>query len=130
MKFITLKPGREKSVRHRHPWVLSGAVQNFSEGIEPGEIVDILGSDGTFLARGYYNSRSNIRARVLEWDGNTPVDREWWKEKIRASIARRKHIIGTDSMRLVFAEADFIPGLIVDSYAGILVMQVLTAGIE
>jgi 23S rRNA (cytosine1962-C5)-methyltransferase len=133
MPEIILKPGREKSVRQHHPWIFSGAIGHESEPPERGGIVHVLDSKGSFLAYGYYNSRSQIRIRILDWHKNAVLGRAWWHEKLKAAIVRRAHMLEgprTNSCRLVYGESDFLPGLIVDKYADYIVIQILTAGIE
>ncbi len=132
MPSLTLKPGREKSLLRRHPWVFSGAVQHVDEGLISGATVDILSSSGGFLARGFYSPFSQIRARVWTFD-DEPVDAEFFRRRIRLALGLRHTwnlVDVTDAVRLVYAESDGIPGLIVDRYADVLVMQCLTAGVE
>ncbi len=132
MPALTLKPGREKSLLRRHPWVFSGAIERVDEGIAPGATVDILSGRGHFLARGFYSPNSQIRARVWTFD-EQPVNEAFFRDRIRRAVDVRRawdlrsH---TDAIRLVYAESDGLPGLIVDQYADVLVMQCLTAGVE
>ncbi len=129
---IVLKPGREKSLQRRHPWVFSGAIHRV-EGAQPGGIVDILAHDGRFLARGYFNPRSQIRVRVLTWDEREPIDADFWRRRVTAAWQRRASplVRGTGTAwRAIHAESDGLPGLIVDVYGPYLVVQVLTLGIE
>jgi 23S rRNA (cytosine1962-C5)-methyltransferase len=131
---IILKPGRDKPVRNRHPWVFSGAI-SVLDGPEPapGELVDILDHQRQWLACGYYNAHSQIRARILTWQADQPIDRLFWTERIQRAMALRRSLAlepDTDAYRLVNAESDGLPGLIVDKYAGYLVVQCLTAGID
>ena len=133
MKSLILKKGREKPLLRKHPWIFSGAVNNISKEAEPGETVAIRDSQGTFLARGAYSPQSQIRARVWSWDEDDPVDRDFFKQKLENALQLRKDWIDTtqtDSYRLVHAESDGLPGLIVDRYANSLVMQVLSTGPE
>jgi 23S rRNA (cytosine1962-C5)-methyltransferase len=132
MSALILKPGREKSLLRRHPWIFSGAVQQVDEEPDPGGTLDIISSNGDFLARGFYSPHSQIRARVWTFDDKT-IDRDFFRSRIRSSIAARKSLLDadqTDSFRLIHAESDYLPGLIVDRYADVLVMQCLTAGVE
>lgn len=132
MNNVILKKGREKSVRNRHPWIFSGAIAKIEGDPGPGEIVKVSNRGNEFLAYGYYNHASQISIRILEWDEKAVIDKLWWRQKIEASIRRRQAYIGddTDAYRLVFSEADGLPGLIVDKYADYLVIQAATAGIE
>ncbi|HLO31758.1 MAG TPA: class I SAM-dependent methyltransferase [Anaerolineales bacterium] len=132
MAILLLKQGREKSLLRRHPWVFSGAV-HFVDG-EPasGETVDLRSFNGQFLARGSYSPSSQIRARVWTFE-EEPVDKEFLRKKIRRAIDARSSLFdihNTDSLRLIYAESDGIPGLIVDRYGEVLVLQSLTAGSE
>lgn len=140
MYVVRLKQNRERSLLHRHPWVFSGAVESVDGEPTAGEVVTVVGADGTFLGRGYYNGRSNMRVRILEWREDVEVDACWWKERIASAIARRgdpalllnapEASATTNAYRLVHAEADLLPGLIVDRYADFVVVQFLTAGTE
>lgn len=132
MHTIRLKPGREKTARQRHPWVFSGALAASPRKIAPGEIVRVTDSKGGFVAYGYFNPRSQIRIRLLEWDEGAKIDRDWWAARIRDSVAARDTVLGddTDACRLIFGESDLLPGLIVDRYGPFLVLQASTAGIE
>lgn len=133
MATVRLKPRREKSLLQRHPWVYSGAVGGVEGDVEPGGVVTVVDSSGRFLASGYYNDRSKIMVRVLSWDEGEAIDDGWWRSRISSAIARRAPLFedgATTACRLVHAEADGLPGLVVDRYAGVVVVQCLTAGIE
>ena len=128
---LVVKPGREKSLRHRHPWVFSGAVERVEGEPAPGETVVVVAHDGAFLARAAYNAQSQIRARVWTFDPAEPVDEAFLRARLTASIARRSLVApGSDGMRLVHGESDGLPGLVVDRYGGTAVVQVLGAGAE
>ncbi len=132
MTTVRLKSNRDRSLRHRHPWVFSGAIDSVNGSPEPGEIVDVVDARGGFLARGYYNEQSRIRVRALTWDP-APIDDAFWQERVRRAVERRREFVApahTNAFRLVHAEADLLPGLIVDRYADVIVAQFLTAGIE
>jgi 23S rRNA (cytosine1962-C5)-methyltransferase len=133
MPALILKPGRERSLLRRHPWIFSGAVGRLEDEPEPGGTLDLLSSKGDFLARAAYSPRSNIRARVWTFDRAEPVDEAFFRRRIRSSLAARCSLRlegGTDALRLVHAESDGLPGLIVDRYGDVLVIQFLTAGAE
>ena len=132
MPALVLKPGREKSLLRRHPWIFSGAVQQVDDEPVPGGTLDLISSNGEFLGRGFYSPHSQIRARVWTFDDKT-VDGNFFRSRVRSSIAARNALFDpgqTDSFRLVHAESDYLPGLIVDRYADTLVMQCLTTGVE
>ncbi len=133
MPVVRLKKNRERTMLHRHPWVFSGAVQSVEGDPAAGDVVTVVDSAGIFLARGYYNGRSSIRVRVLEWGEDRAIDESWWRERITAAVERRASLAAaeqTDAYRLVHAEADFLPGLVVDRYGDYVVVQFLTAGVE
>lgn len=133
MPLVTLKPGREKSVRNRHPWLFSGAIATIERDARDGEIVEVHSAAGAWLARGYLNRRSQIQVRLLSWDEAIPLDRAFWRSRLQRAIAGRSALAAdasTDAYRLVYAENDGLPGLVVDRYGDWLVLQALTLGIE
>lgn len=130
---VVLKPGRDRSVRNRHPWVFSGAIERLEGDPSGGDLVTVCDHSGHALATGYYNPRSQIIVRVLTWEPNEAVDAAFWRRQLMAAIARREALAlsaDTDAYRLVNAESDGLPGLIVDRYGEWLVLQSLTLGIE
>jgi 23S rRNA (cytosine1962-C5)-methyltransferase len=130
---IILKKGREKSVRNHHPWLFSGAIAKIERKPEPGEIVQVCDSHSEPLAAGYYNSHSQIRVRILDWDNEAIISKDWWRKWIDEAIGHRRQLAeddSTDAYRLIYSESDVLPGLIVDKYADYLAIQVTTAGIE
>ena len=133
IKKVTLKPGREKPVRQRHPWIFSGAIRHIANGVENGDIVDVYAADGSWLARGYFNRSSQIQVRLLTWEEAEAIDRDFWQRRIEAAIAGRASLAAdpaTTVYRLINAESDYLPGLIVDRYGDYLVMQVGTLAID
>lgn len=132
MADVFLKKGRDKAVRNRHPWVFSGAVGRVEGQPQEGEVVVVRDAAGAFLARGYLNTRSQIVVRLLSWDEDEQIDEAFWARRIVGTIARRQALAAdpeTTAYRLVHAEADLLPGLIVDLYGDHLVVQCLTLGI-
>jgi 23S rRNA (cytosine1962-C5)-methyltransferase len=132
MADVILKPGREKSLLRRHPWIFSGAIHHADGNPASGSTVDLLSSEKQFLARASYSPTSQIRARVWTFE-DEPVDEEFFRKRIRSAIRSRDTwnlTPETDSHRLIYAESDGIPGLIVDRYNDVLVLQSLTAGSE
>jgi len=129
---IILKPGREKSLLRRHPWIFSGAVQHMDGEPVSGATVDLLSSNKQFLARASYSPNSQIRARVWTFE-DEPLDTDFFRQKIQLAIDTRQKL-GLENLsnaqRLIYAESDGIPGLIVDRYGDMLVLQSLTAGSE
>ncbi|KQS31714.1 class I SAM-dependent rRNA methyltransferase [Pedobacter sp. Leaf194] len=129
---IILKKGKEKAAIQRHPWVFSGALEKVKGKPEDGDVVKVFAFDNEFLGYGYFNSNSRVAVRLLEWDEKQVIDRSWYQNRLKQAIASRKFILTeeTNTCRLVFSEADFLPGLIVDKYADFLSLQILSSGIE
>src|SRR5689334_19072267 len=99
---IVLKNGREKSVRHRHPWIFSGAIERVEGEPGMGETVEVIGHDKAFLARAAYCPSSQIRARIWSFDEREAIDAAFLERRLEASIRRRNAARpGSDSMRLV-----------------------------
>ncbi len=129
---IVLAKGREKALMNRHPWIYSGAVARVIGDAVPGDMVDVVDAGGAWWARGYYNPNSKIRVRVLTWEQGQAIDRAFLRQQLAASIARRERMVSgdTNAYRLVYAESDGLPGLIVDRYADWVVLQSLTMGMD
>jgi 23S rRNA (cytosine1962-C5)-methyltransferase len=130
---VVLKKGKEKAVLHLHPWVFSGAIEKVKGKPVNGDVVRLVDAKGDFMAYGFYNDQSRVALRLLEWDENVAIDEKWFRSKVAAAVASRSDVLAdgtTNTCRLVFSESDYLPGLIVDKYAGHLAVQVLTSGIE
>lgn len=129
-KRVKIKSGREKSIKHRHPWIFSGAIEQLPACI-PGEIVDVFNANNQFLARGYCNEKSQIQIRLLSWSENEKIDHGFFEEKITSDFERKRHLFQhTNAIRVLNAESDGIPGLIIDRYSEVFVTQILTAGVD
>ncbi|WP_421942053.1 class I SAM-dependent rRNA methyltransferase [Pedobacter sp.] len=129
---IILKRGKEKAAIQRHPWVFSGALEKVKGKPEDGDVVKVFAFDGEFLAYGYFNGNSRVAVRLLEWNEDQIINQSWYQNRLNQAIAARVSILNeqTNTCRLVFSEADFLPGLIVDKYADFLSLQILSSGIE
>jgi 23S rRNA (cytosine1962-C5)-methyltransferase len=131
MKKVILKSGREKSLQRHHPWVFSGSIGAVDGNPAIGETVEICDLQGEFLAYGAYSPESQIRVRVWSWEKSAIIDPEFFRVQINRAINLRIATSGDlSAMRLIHAESDGLPGLIVDRYEDVLVMQVLSAGVE
>ncbi|QBL86127.1 class I SAM-dependent rRNA methyltransferase [Burkholderia pseudomallei] len=117
MHTVTLKPSKDKSLLRRHPWVYANAIDRVDGKPAPGATVIVRAHDGRFLARAAYSPHSQIRLRVWSFDENEPIDHAFFKRRVQRALAHRRAMISdTDAVRLVFGEADGLPGLIVDYY--------------
>lgn len=129
---LSLKPGREKSLLRRHPWIFASALQTPDVQIASGSTVSLVAANGEFLAQASFSPHSQIRARVWTFEEET-VDGEFFRRRIKSAIELRGKLkveSGSNSYRLIHGESDGIPGLIVDQYGDVLVLQSLTAGTE
>lgn len=129
MKTVTLNKKEERRVLRGHPWVFSNELREIPKDVPAGEIVDVLDYRGTFVARGYLNPHTLIAVRIL---CRTPeeINADFLSRKIVAARNLRTALNFGGSFRAFFSEGDGIPGLIVDKYADVLVVQSLTAGID
>jgi 23S rRNA (cytosine1962-C5)-methyltransferase len=134
MAEVILKKNRDRPARQYHPWIYSGAVGKVIGSVSSGDIVTVRDNQKEFIAYGYYNPHSQICVRLLEWDEGTFPDDRWWYHRLERAVKNRERLFKnpdqTDCGRLVFGEADFLPGLVVDRYADFLAVQFLTAGVE
>ncbi|MCR4578665.1 MAG: class I SAM-dependent rRNA methyltransferase [Clostridiales bacterium] len=124
-----LRPTREARVRSGHPWVFASDIDRAQGDFEPGDVVNVESSKGTFLGQAFYNPNSQIALRMLTYR-DEKVDKEFFKNRIRTAFEYRQRFCDINSCRLVFSESDFLPGLIVDKFADTLVIQSLSLGIE
>ncbi|MCY4146694.1 MAG: class I SAM-dependent rRNA methyltransferase [Chloroflexi bacterium] len=125
---VWVRRDREKPLRQKHPWLFSGAIAH-AEAAQDGELVAVYDSRDRFLARGYWNSKSQIQTRILSWRDEA-IDAAWWRRMLSQAIARRDLPAEDTACRLVNAENDYLPGLIVDRYGDWLVVQALTRAID
>jgi 23S rRNA (cytosine1962-C5)-methyltransferase len=130
---VTLNSGREGSVMRHHPWIFSGAVKSVEGNPADGQTVEVFTIDRKWLARGSYSSRSQIRVRLLSFNLDEHIDREFFHDRLSRAISLRKDSEGyksTTACRLVNAESDGLPGIIADRYDDFLVCQFLSTGAE
>ncbi|HEY8710566.1 MAG TPA: class I SAM-dependent methyltransferase [Burkholderiaceae bacterium] len=129
MKVITLRPGKERSLQRRHPWVFESSVA--SGKADAGETVRVHASDGSFAAWAAYSLQSMIRLRVWSFDEAERIDAAFFERRIARALAVRARLaVASDGVRLIHGEADGLPGLIVDCYADTLCAQFLAVGVE
>jgi len=129
-KTITLRTGKKGKLKPGHPWIFKGQTLKTPPGIRAGDIVTIVDGSGKFVGRGYYNPASEITIRLLTFK-DEPIDGTFLQTKIEDAIAKREFLSETtNAKRLIFSEADSLPGLIVDQYDDTLVFQISTLGME
>lgn len=128
---LILLPGKERSLMRHHPWIFAGAIAKVQGKPAPGSTVTVLADSGKFIGRAAYSPSSQIRARLWSWDEHEPIDHAFFKRKISAALLyRQRWVKDTTAIRLIFGEADGLPGLVVDQYEDTLVVQFLSAGVE
>ena len=132
MSTVFLKRGRAKPFYYGHPWVFSGSVAKVEGQPADGDLVTLLDDRGNFVAKGFFNGRSQIRVRLATWDPDESVDEAYFERRLRLAVELREKTLAlpasTDAYRLVYSEGDGLPGLIVDRYADWLVVQTLSLG--
>ncbi|MBM0400601.1 MULTISPECIES: 23S rRNA (cytosine(1962)-C(5))-methyltransferase RlmI [Serratia] len=130
---LFLAKGREKSLLRRHPWVFSGAVQRVEGKAHSGETIDILDSQGKWLARGAYSPDSQIRARVWTFQPDEEINIDFFIRRLQQAQSWRDWVAqrdGLDGYRLIAGESDGLPGITIDRFQNFLVLQLLSAGAE
>ncbi len=130
MAKIYLAKGKEKRVEYGHPWVYRSDIASADNSANPGDVVDIYSSSNRFLARGFYNPKSQITLRILTYDQDEEIDYGFFYNRIKAAWDYRLKVADINSCRVVFSESDFLPGLIVDKFSDVLVLQTSSLGIE
>jgi len=128
---MVIKPQRDKSLRNRHPWVFAGSVARSIGSAGPGETVEVVGADGAWLGRGAVSPASQIRVRIWTFTPDEPVDEDFFRRRLAQALKVRGPLQASPAhtaWRLVNAESDGLPGVIVDRYGDFLVCQFLTAG--
>ncbi len=131
---LILRPGKEANVAFLHPWIFSGAFEEISDDIPHGSVVRVADRSGRILATGTFSSKSSIAVRVFG-GGEIEIDRAWLKRRLKEAEARRRLMgygpgTATTGYRVVFGEADGLPGLVVDRYGEMAVFQISTAGMD
>jgi len=132
MSKLILKPGREKSLKRRHPWVFSGAVAKVQGNPGPGETIGLWSATGEFLAVAAYSPESQIVARVWDWKEHA-IDGTFFKERVARAVEQRRTLLkdaDTNAVRLVHGESDGLPGVVADRYGETVVLQFTSAGAD
>jgi 23S rRNA (cytosine1962-C5)-methyltransferase len=124
---VALLPGRDKPVKNRHPWVFSGAIDSIGEEVEDGGTADVVSGTGEFLARGLVNRKSQIVVRLLTWEREERIDTAFFRSRLERAASFRTD---APAARIVNAESDGLPGLVIDRYGGCWVLQAFTLGMD
>ena len=130
---LKLLPGKDKSIKARHPWIFAGAVSELIGRAKPGDTVDVVAANGRPLARAAFSPESQIRARVWTFDPAETIDHAFFKRRISAAIVRRQalpELRAQQGLRLIHAESDGLPGITVDRYGDTVVIALTSAGAE
>lgn len=130
---LVLKPEREKSLLRFHPWVFDGAIEEEIGNLKMGATVDVMSSEGVWLGKAAYSPHSQIRARMWTFNPKTIIDNNFFKNRIAVAYAKRQHLLekhATTAFRLVAGESDGLPGVTIDIYNNVAVIQLLSAGAD
>lgn len=131
MAEVILQRARKKRLEQGHPWVFATEIAEIKGEAEPGALVHVHNHQGRHLATGYYNPASQIRVRIVSSSPLAEMDTAFFVERFTRCLRHRERFLpGTDAYRLVYGEADFLPGLIVDRFGDVLVVQLLTLGMD
>jgi 23S rRNA (cytosine1962-C5)-methyltransferase len=131
MLTVILKRKRQNRVEQGHPWIFQNEIDRTEGEGEPGQLARVVTHQGAFLATGYWNPKSQITVRVVAYNELASMDVQFFITKFQeARKYRQRFMSSADSYRAVYGEADFLPGLIVDKFADVLVVQILTLGME
>lgn len=129
---VKLKAGKEVPILGGHPWVFSHGVEDSEVQVKPGELVEVLAKNGRFLGMGLVGAGSSIKVRMISMEKLEKTDKDFFvKRFLELNESKKRHLPeGTNAYRIVYADADYLPGLIVDIYGDVLVFQIHTAGMD
>ncbi len=127
---INLKKGEGRTVKAGGMWIYDNEIDTVVGSYENGDVVLVHDFDGYPMGVGFINDHSKIRVRMLSRDESVTIDKEFWMNRVKRAWEYRKKVVDTSSCRLIFGEADFIPGLVVDKFANVLVVQANALGID
>lgn len=131
MASVVLQRSRKKRLEQGHPWVYGNEIASVEGNPEAGDLVNITNHQGRYLATGYYNPTSQITVRAVSYQPIEQMDQLFFTERFRSCLKHRERFLQEENAyRLVYGEADFLPGLIVDRFGDVLVVQLLTLGMD
>ncbi len=127
---VTLKKGEGRTVKAGGMWIYDNEIDTVLGSYENGDVILVHDFDGYPMGVGFINDHSKIRVRMLSRDENITIDKDFWMERVKKAWEYRKKVVDTGSCRLIFGEADFFPGLVVDKFSDVLVVQSNALGID
>lgn len=127
---VTLKKGEGRTLKAGGMWVYDNEIDSIMGSFENGDMVTVHDFDGYFMGYGYINTKSKITIRLLSRKKDAVIDKDFFEERVRRAWSYRKETIDTSSCRLIFGEADFLPGIVVDKFSDVLVVESLALGID
>ena len=127
---VTLKKGEGRYLQKGGPWIYDNEIADISPGAEDGGLVRVCGENGWPLGQGFLNRRSKLTVRMLTRDPDAEINEDFFLMRLKNAWEYRKKVVDTSSCRLVFGEADFLPGLVVDKFSDVLVVESLALGID
>ena len=127
---VTLKKGEGRTLKAGGAWVYDNEIDTILGSFENGDIVTVHDFDGYFMGYGFINTNSKITVRIMSRHKEHPITEEFLRERVRAAWEYRKQVIDTNSCRIIFGEADWLPGLVVDKFSDVLVVESLALGID
>lgn len=130
MAKVILERSRKKRLEKGHPWIYRNEIASVEGDPAPGSLVDIVDHRLRYLATGYYNPASQITVRAVSYQPLAEMDKDFFVKRITDCLRHRERFVNEQSYRLVYGEADFLPGLIVDKFGDVLVVQLLTLGVD
>ncbi|MBD7967579.1 class I SAM-dependent rRNA methyltransferase [Paenibacillus gallinarum] len=131
MASVVLTKSRKKRIEQGHPWIFKNEIESVEGEPQPGELVEVKNHQGRYLATGYYNPASQITVRVVSYEPITAMDKAFFVSRFEQALQHRERFVtGGDAYRLIYGEADFVPGLTVDRFGDVLVVQLLTLAMD
>ena len=127
---VTLKKGEGRALKAGGPWIYDNEIESIMGSFENGDVVLVHDFDGYPMGKGFINRNSKIRIRMMTRRSDVEIDREFLKKRVQDAWEYRKKTVDTSSCRVIFGEADFLPGLVVDKFSDVLVVQSLALGID
>jgi 23S rRNA (cytosine1962-C5)-methyltransferase len=128
-KLFLLK-SRKKRLEQGHPWIYASEIDRLEGEAKAGDLVDVVNHQGRYLATGYWNPKSQITVRIVSYSPMEEMDGSYFRSRFEQCKEHRARFVNDSDCRLVYGEADYLPGLVVDRFGDVLVIQVLTLGMD